>query len=472
MEQGQFGQGQVKKVQGVFRPFKIACLALAIVVTGTMAALAQGRVPVVRDAEIEALLYDYAAPILRVAGVRRDRIEIVLVNDRSFNAFVSGRRIFINVGAIVQSETPNEIIGVIAHEIGHLAGGHQDRLRQQIDRAQTIAAVTTILGVAAGVAGAASDNDAIAGAGSGLVLGGAEAAQRGFLAYRRTEELAADRAAVDYLNRTGQSSKGLLTTFERFQRNLQMAGRNVNPYRISHPLPRDRLAALETIAKQSPHFNKSDPPALQRRHDRARAKILSYVYGQGASRRAFQDNPGSLAARYGEAISTFLHGSPQAAIPMIDALIASAPNDPYFHEIKGEIMLRARNAQGAVSAFTRAVELTRGSEPTILVALGHALVLAGGEANMRRAVGELEVAVTLDPANPRAYQHLAMAYGRLGATGDAELATAEANFHAGRFEEAKRFAARSKRRFERGAPQWLRADDIQRFQPPQRRRRR
>lgn len=450
-------------VRTVFRGLLLIVFAVAAVAPAN----AQSRgVPIVRDAEIEALLADYAEPILRVAGVKRNRTDIVLVNQRSFNAFVSGRKIFINVGAIVQAETPNEIIGVIAHEVGHLAGGHQDRLRQQIDRAQTIAAVTTVLGVGAAIAGGVSGNRDAARAGGGIAAGGVEAAQRGLLAYRRTEELAADRAAVDYLNRTGQSAKGLLTTFTRFQRELSLVGDRINPYRISHPLPRERLAALETIAKESPHFGKTDSAALQRRHDRARAKILAYVFGPGAVENAFRDNPNSQAARYGEAISAFLYGSPRSAVPMIDRLIAENPNDPFLHETRGEMLLRAQDANGAVSAFSRAVQLTRGNSPTMQVALGHALVLAGGEANLRRAIGELEVAITLDPANPRAYQHLAMAYGRLGADGEAELATAEANFHAGRYDEARRFAARAKRRFEQGAPQWLRADDIQRFRLP------
>lgn len=442
-------------------------LVVAFALTAVAPAAAQStRVPIVRDAEIEALLADYAEPIMRAAGVKRNRTEIVLVNQRSFNAFVSGRKIFINVGAIVQAETPNEIIGVIAHEVGHLAGGHQDRLRQQIDRAQTIAAVTTVLGVGAAIAGGVSGNRQAAQAGGGIAAGGVEAAQRGLMSYRRSEELAADRAAVDYLNRTGQSAKGLLTTFVRFQRDISLIADRINPYKISHPLPRERLSALETIARQSPHFDKTDSPALQRRHDRARAKILAYVFGPGAVDDAFRDAPNSQAARYGKAISTFLYGSPRDAVPMIDRLIAESPNDPYLHEMKGEVLLRAQDAQGAVNAFSRAVQLTNGNAPTIQVALGHALVLAGGEANLRRAIGELEVAITLDTANTRAYQHLAMAYGRLGADGEAELATAEANFHAGRYDEARRFAARAKRRFERGAPQWLRADDIQRFRVP------
>lgn len=447
-------------------------IAIAVLAGLSAPAKAQSRnVPIVRDAEIEALLADYAAPLLKVAGVRSRSTDIILVNDRSFNAFVSGRRIFMNTGSIVQAETPNEIIGVLAHEIGHLAGGHQVRLREQADRAQTIMAVTAVLGLGAAIAGAQAGNSAVASAGSGIVAGGAEAAQRSLLSYQRSEELAADRSAIDYLNATGQSARGMLTTFERFEKQLNFAGRDVNPYRISHPLPRERLAALESLARPSPHFDKKDSPALQRRHDLAKAKILAYSYGPGAIAEAFKDNPGGQPARYGKAISTFLNGNPRDAIPMIDRLIGEDPSNPYFHEIKGEILMRAQDAAGAVTALGKAVQLAKGNAPTIQTALGHALVLAGGEANLRRAVGELEVAVSLDPANARAYQHLAMAYGRLGMTGDAELATAEANFQMGRFTEAKQFAARAKRRFAPQDPQWLRADDITRFEVPRQRRR-
>ncbi|MEN0001997.1 MAG: M48 family metalloprotease [Pseudomonadota bacterium] len=444
---------------------------LAIVLIQVSDSDAQSRrVPILRDAEIEKLMLDYALPIMKVAGVNPSRVDIVLVNDRSFNAFVSGRKIFINVGAIVQSETPNELIGVIAHEIAHLAGGHLDRLRQQIDRAQTIAIVTAVVGVGAAVAAAAGGAGEAAGAGAGLAAGGAEIARRGLLAYQRTEELAADRAAVDYLNATGQSSKGLLVTFQRFQKNLALRSTQPNPYRISHPLPRERLSALETLAQSSPHFNTTDPAARIERHDRARAKILAYLYGASATQNSFRENANSLSALYGEAISTHLYANPRDAVGKMDALIRKRPNDPYFHEMKGEMLLRAQDVPGAIASFSKAVELSRGDAPTIQVALGHALVMAGDQQSLRRAVGELEVAIAIDPVNSRAYRHLAMAYGRLGETGNAELATAEANFHNGRIREAKTFAARAKRRFERNSPQWLRADDIMRFELPRRRR--
>jgi predicted Zn-dependent protease len=433
-------------------------------------ATAQSRGPIVRDAEIEKLLLDYAKPLLKAAGVRADRTEVVLLNSPAFNAFVSGRKIFINTGTIVQAETPNEVIGVLAHEIGHLAGGHQDRLRQQIDRAQAIQIATMVLGAGAAIAAGASGNRAAVGAGSGLVMGGAEAARRGLLSYQRGEETNADRAAVTYLEKTGQSPKGLLTTFKRMDRSISLISDRINPYRISHPLPRDRITALESIARKSRYFDRQDPPALQTRHDMARAKIIAYTDGPSAAESFAVKTKSSKAALYARTIAQFLYRSPRSALPMIDKLIASDRSNPYLYEMKGEIQLKAGNAKGAAEAFTKASRLDKTGSSLLQTGLGHALVLQGDQQSLQRAVGELEVALSLDPENAEGYRYLAMAYGRLGDTGSADLATAEQHFYTGRYKEAKVFATRAKRRFPQNSPQWLRADDIQRFEIPKSRR--
>ena len=207
--------------------------------------------PVVRDAEIEALVRDYARPIFKAAGLSK-RHRHHPGQRPSFNAFVAGRRMFINTGALMQSETPNEIIGVIAHEAGHIAGGHQERLRNQFARAQTMAIVAGLLGVGAIVAGAASQSRRTGAAGGGIAAGGGEMARRGLLGYQRTEETTADRSAITYLEATGQSAKGMLKTFGRFQSALSLSGAQVDPYQISHPMPRERIANLEELAQESP----------------------------------------------------------------------------------------------------------------------------------------------------------------------------------------------------------------------------
>src|SRR5229473_8226733 len=220
----------------------------------------QKGLPIIRDAEIEQLLRDYTQPILRVAGLAQQNVQIVIINERSFNAFVvDGRRIFVNVGALMESKTPNEIIGVLAHETGHIAGGHLARMREEIARAETSAIIAMLLGVGAMVAGAR------AGAGSGIGQVGAAAlsapqsiAMRSLLSYVRAQEEQADRAGVKFLTATGQSAKGMSDTFRRLSDQILFAAQNADPYMQSHPMPAERVAALEILAKNSPNWDKKD----------------------------------------------------------------------------------------------------------------------------------------------------------------------------------------------------------------------
>lgn len=436
-------------------------VTFTIIAGSAMTASAQSRsVPIVRDAEIEALVSDYTTPILNAAGLGKKRIGTVLVNSPSFNAFVDGRRIFINTGALLQSETPNEIIGVIAHETGHLAGGHQERLREQLKQAKTMAVIGTLLGVGAGIAGAATRNSAIASAGGGIAAGGGEMAMRGLLSYQRAEESAADRSAINYLAKTGQSAKGMLTTFERFSTALSLNGSQIDGYRISHPLPRDRIANLSELAHKSPHFNKKDPESLQLRHDMMRAKIAAYSGGQGSLQRIFRNNPRGIGARYGDAIYTYLNGNPRNALPKIDALIKEQPRNPYFHEMKGEILLKANNPAGAANSFKQAINLDPRKSSLIRMNYGRALMMTGNKANMETAIRELKNGVARDPEFSEGYGYLAQAYGQNGQMALADLATADQHYYAGRINEAKIFATRAQQRLKSGSPDWLRAQDI------------
>lgn len=435
--------------------------SFAIALTQVAPASAQSRsLPIVRDAEIEALVKDYARPILNAAGLSKRAIEIVLVNENSFNAFVDGRRIFINTGALLQSETPNEIIGVIAHEAGHLAGGHQERLRDQLARAKTMAVVAGLLGMGASIAGAAAGQGAIAGAGGGIAMGGSEAAMRGLMSYQRTEEVTADRSALTYLDKTGQSAKGMLTTFERFANALSLSGTRTDPYRISHPMPRERIANLETLARQSPNFDKQDSAALQMRHDLMRGKIAAYTASQGSVQRIFRNNPRGIGARYGDAISTYLYGSNSSALKKIDALIQEQPKNPYFHEIRGEILMKANKPVEAAKAFQKATSLDPTKSGLLRMNYGRALMLTGTPDNVKASVKELSAALNRDPENATGYGYLAQAYGQLGQAGPADLATADMHYYSGNTQEARIFATRAQRQLKPKSPEWLRAQDI------------
>jgi len=420
----------------------------------------QQRLPIVRDAEIEALVRDYARPILGAAGLQKSGVDIILVNDRGFNAFVVGRRMFINTGALMTAETPGEIIGVIAHEAGHIAGRHQEKLRQQLERAQTMALVATLLGVGAAVGGALSGNGGLAQGGTGIAAGGSEVARRTLLGYQRAEEIAADRSALTYLEKTGQSAAGMLKTFQRFQSALSLSGARIDPYQISHPMPRERIANLETLARQSRYFDKSEPAALQLRHDLMRAKIAAYMEGPAATARLFRNDPTGLPARYADAINTHLRGSPANALAKIDALIRENPDNPYFHEIRGEALVRANKPAEAAKAYGRALALDPSKSSIIQIQRGQALLAVGDRDSARQAVKDIRGALDRDRENAAAYRYLAQAYGMLGEVAEAELATAEASYYSGAFQDASIFAMRAQQKFKPGSPSWVRAQDI------------
>ncbi|PZO80550.1 MAG: peptidase [Mesorhizobium amorphae] len=450
---------------------RLAPLALSatIALGAALPAEAQGgRVAVVRDAEIEALLREYARPIFKAAGLNPD-LQIILVNDSRFNAFVSGRRMFINTGALMQAETPNEIIGVIAHEAGHLAGNHQERLRQQLDRAQTTAIIAALLGAGAIAAGAAAGEGEVAKMGAGIAAGGGEFARRGLLSYQRGEEVTADRSAVTYLEKTGQSARGMLKTFQRFQSALSLSGTRADPYRVSHPMPRERIANLQNLAEKSRFFEKTDSPELQQRHDMMRAKIAAFTQGAAPASRLLRNaQSGTEATAYADALNTYLNGQPRAALAKADALVKQHPKNPYFQELRGDVLMKARKPAEAAAAYAKAMSLDKAKSSTIQFGYANALVATGDRASLEKAVGAVTKALERDRENVAGYELLAQAHGQLGNVAESELASADAHFYRGSIREAKIFAGRAQQKMKRGSPGWLRAQDIISFRQPKR----
>jgi predicted Zn-dependent protease len=443
----------------------IALATAAAIALPSLPAQAQraqgGGIPLIRDAEIEQLMREYTQPILKAAGLTSANIKIVLINDRSFNAFVvDGRRIFVNTGALTESTTPNQIIGVLAHETGHIAGGHLSKLRQELANAQTAAIIGMLLGVAAMVAGSRSGADSGASQAGAAVLSSApQVAMRSLLSYQRAHEEAADRAAVKFLAATNQSAKGMYETFKRFADNSMFTARFADPYAQSHPMPTERIAALVEIARTSPIWEKKDPPELQARHDMMRAKLSGFMETPQTVARRYPLSDTSLPARYARAIATYRHSDLRAAVAQIDALIAVQPNNPYFYELKGQALLEGSKPAEAIAPLRHAVSLAR--EPTLIqLMLGQALVATNDPKHSEEAITILRNALAREPDAPQAYQQLAMAYGRKGDLAQADLASAQAAFSRGDIKTARELAARAKTRLPVGSPGWVRADDI------------
>jgi predicted Zn-dependent protease len=427
----------------------------------------EASLPIIRDSEIEQLLRDYSQPILRVAGLGQRNIRVVIINDRSFNAFViDAKRIFINAGAVMEAETPNQIIGVLAHESGHIAGGHLSKMRGELANAQTAAILATLLGVGAVVATARSGNN-VGGNPMAAIVGPQNAIMRSLLSYQRQQEDQADRAGVNFLTLAHQSPKGMYDTFKRMADQQLFVAHYADPYLQSHPMANERIANLAEVAHTSPYWDKKDPPELQQRHDLARAKLFGYMDRPDAVARRYPLSDTSLAARYARAVSGYRHGDLRNALAQIDSLIQTQPSNPYFYELKGQALVEAGHGQEAVAPLRRAISLA--PDPTLIrVLLGQALVSTNDTHLADEAISNLRTAVQTDAEIPDAYDQLAMAYGHKGDIADADLASAQAAFNRGNFSTARQLAGRAKGRFPVGSPGWVKADDIASFRPPQR----
>jgi predicted Zn-dependent protease len=446
---------------------KMTAIAVAItLVAAPQVALAQEqKLAILRDTETEQLLRDYSRPILHVAGLEKQNIQVTIINEAVFNAFVAdGHRIFINHGALLQSETPNQIIGVLAHETGHLAGGHLARLREQLAAAQTQMIIAMLLGAGALAAGAirgglSSGNTGLADAGAAALSGPQNMILRSLLSYQRQQEESADRAGVKFLTATGQSAKGMYDTFKRFTNDSLFSARGADPYYMSHPMPAERVAALAEIARTSPYWDKKDDPALQLRHDMMRAKISGFLERPDTVYRRYPLSNTSLPARYAHAISTYLHGDLNNALTQIDSLIQTQPNNPYFYELRGQALTDGGKPAEAIPALRKAVALSNNA-PLIEILLGQALVGADNKAYTEEAINILRNAMARETEQPIGYIQLAMAFARKGDLAEADLASAQAAFLRGDNKTAKDLASRAKTRFAVGTPGWVKADDI------------
>ncbi len=436
--------------------------AVALAMTPTLSAAQQNKgPPILRDTESEQLLRDYTRPILRAAGMEKQNIQMVIINESVFNAFVAdGRRIFVNYGAMMQSETPNQIIGVLAHETGHLAGGHLSKLRERLAEAQTQMIIAMLLGAGAMVAGArGGGNSGLTNAGAAAMSAPGEVIRRTLLSYVRQQEENADKAGVKFLTATGQSARGMYETFKRFTDESLFAARGSDPYVQSHPMPAERVRALEELARSSPYWDKKDDPALQMRHDMVRAKISGFMERQDTVYRRYPLTNTSLPARYAHAVTTYLHGDLRNALAQIDGLIQQQPANPYFYELRGQALIEGGKPAEAIAPLRKAVQLSNNA-PLIEMLLGQALVATNNNAYTDEAITLLRTATARETEAPIGYMQLAMAYGRKGDYAQADLASAQAAFLRGDNKTARDLASRAKTRFAIGTPGWVKADDI------------
>src|SRR5258705_13436471 len=461
------GTGRPIRARRTTPAARIIAVATAAALVGTsLPAQAQRGPPVVRDAEIEQLLKEYTQPLLKTVGLAQQNVQPVIINDRAFNAFVAdGRRIFVNAGALMDSDTPNQIIGVLAHETGHIAGGHLARMRETMASATTQSIIAMLLGAGALVAAGRAGGADLGQAGAAAIAGPTMALQNTMFGYMRAQEEQADRAGVKFLTATGQSAKGMYETFKRMADQVLYQVRYINPYLQTHPLPSERVAALEGLAKASPYWDHKDPPPLQARHDLMRAKLYGFIERPDMEARRYPPSDTSLPARYARAISAYRFSDPRAALAQIDALIQAQPQNPYFYELKGQALLEAGKPTEAIAPLRHAVQLA--PNPTLIqIMLGQALVATHDRAHVDEAIPILQAAVLREQESPDAYGQLAMAFVQKSDLARADLASAQAAFLRGDIKTAREIATRAKTRFPVGSPGWVKADVLASLKPP------
>jgi predicted Zn-dependent protease len=409
---------------------------------------------ILRDAETETMFAEMSRPLILAAGLSPNAVHVVLINDDTINAFTAGgQTIYVQSGLIEAADNANQVQGVIAHELGHVADGHVILADSGIRPALGIQILSMVLGVAAMAAGSPE-------AGAGIISAGSSAAQGKYLAFSRGQESTADATGAKFLRQAGISGKGMLSFFKKLQSEEYAYGlSNIDPYAQTHPLSGERIADLTADVIASPAYNAKPDAALEERFKRVKAKLLGYVADPKTTLNVYPASDQSLYAHYARAYAWHKSAYPQKADAEAAALIKAAPHDPYFLEIQGQILLEAGKPLQALAPLREATERSDNA-PLIATTFGHALIATEDKANYPEAIRVLRGAVARDDDNPFAWYQLGTVYEQTGDEPRALLASAEQASLTGNV----RMAAFSAKRAMQGLPpnsvDWIRAQDI------------
>ncbi|MFL2771616.1 MAG: M48 family metalloprotease [Rhodospirillaceae bacterium] len=428
-------------------------IAAILVPWNSQETLAQG-LGLIRDTEIENTIRDYAQSIFEVTDVPPDSVTIRIIADDSLNAFVTtGNRMFLNTGTLMAAQSSAEVIGVIAHETGHIIGGHAVTFNDQMEAALTTTLLTTLLGVAAGVATGNSD------LGMAFALGGQGTAQRQMLAFSRGQESSADQFALRALDASEQTAEGLYQFFDRISGQELLVTDRQDPYVRTHPLTRNRMSSIKAHIDQSPYSDIPPNADLEEQHQRMVAKLYSFLKSQRATLQKYPEKDISLPARYARSVAHYRRGRLDLAVPLIDGLIEERPNDPYFWELKGQMLFENGRIQESIKAYRVAAGLLPNA-PLILVAMAHAMVESGLTDYVTETQNALRVALHTDPYNIFAWELSAKSYALSDQPGLSAYAAAERALLSGQLSEVVRFAQKAEQDLPRGTPIWVRLQDL------------
>jgi predicted Zn-dependent protease len=442
----------------LLRPFLGALLLLAGIAAMSIApspsAQAQGQrqISLVRDTETERLLWSHLNPLFQVAGVAPNGVRLFIANDPTLNASASFGQMLIHTGLFLELRTADELAGVLAHETGHIAGGHLVRTRQAIRAAMVPMLLAVAAGVGAMIAGAGD-------AGAVIMMSGQGLFEREVYAFTRGQEYAADQAAVRYLTATGVSSESYIAVFRRMEGQELLSDIRRDPYSLSHPVPGERVQQLQALVDASPHLGKPVDPEKQYAFEMVQAKLRGYTQRPEITLRQYPTTNTSKQARYARAMAYFRQPDMTKSMAEIQSLVAEEPDNPYFLEMLGQINVEMGKVEEGIAPYQKAVHIMPDA-PLIRVALGAALLGTENPIYTALARQELELSLQQENDNAFAWYELAVAYSRMGLVGKAQLASAEHHFSIGSLPQALLFAARAQRDLERGSRDWQRANDI------------
>ncbi len=429
----------------------LAIFLAAMIAVWPRSGLAQ--VSSIRDTEIEIIIRDYSEPIFAAAGVPSHEVSIYLLNDPSVNAFVTrGSDMYIHTGLLLEADRPLQVIGVIAHETGHITGGHVARMSDAFAAATTPMLITMGLGMIAMLAGSPD-------AGMALLSSGQHIAERTILKHSRVQESSADQAAVTFLTRAGLSGQGLVEMQEKFRHMEVLSARNQNPYVRTHPLSSDRIQALSRRVETSEYAEQTETPGQLFEFEMMQAKLHGFMSKPHYVFRRYPPSDTSLPARYARAIAHYKQTDIETAIRDIEALIEDTPNNPYFYELLGQVLFESGSAAESIPYHQKSVDMMP-QAPLLRINLAQAMIATENKAYNQKAIDHLEFVVEEETVNSFAWFELAIAYDRDNRVGMADLATAERHFYNRQLGPAAQFAKRARDKLIKGTPNWQRATDI------------
>ena len=417
-------------------------------------AVAQGGRTIIRDAEIENIIQAYSTPLFEAAGLDPKSVRIRLIQNHSLNAFVAGgRNIYIHTGLILKSKDPDALIGVIAHETGHIEGGHLSRTRAAIEDASMIQLIGTLLGAVAAVGSGSAE------VGQAVIIGSQSAGQRTFLSYSRTQESAADQAAIRLLDATERSAKGLEGFLSQLGEQEVLNTRLQDPYAQTHPLSRERVDTLRAHVATSPYSDKPPSEEDRRAYAIMVAKLYAFIEPFRNTMRTYPETDQSFPARYARVIAHYRKPDLTKALPLLNDLIADTPLNPFLHELKGQMLFEHARPREALVAYQKAHELAP-DQPLITMELARVELEIGDPDLLDKSIEHFRAVQRSGADNSFTWRQLGIAYGRKGNKGMSSLALAESELRTGQLPNAKYHAGQAISLLPEGSSAHLQAQDV------------